>query len=191
MTTMMKPWDSKFMTAETAKQLGNQRAHEYVAFKDLKPDFQAYAVRAYPHKNVGAKYNFRDEHYYYPVKKDGSLTHGQRVLAIPYDLIKDNEYMASLGYKVKPGWVEKEEKVMGQGVPARAVEVVQAFMAREDYEPRVSEAVLVTKRRLGEASEPVIAALGVFLLSKGTREQLAGNDPKAVMQAFKSIGINV
>lgn len=98
----MKKWDTKFMDAKTAQVLGDRR-FGYVAFHELSKENQAIARRAYPHKSVGEKYDFIDEHYYYPVKRDGELGNGQRVLAIPYKLIQDDKYMAKLGYKVNDG----------------------------------------------------------------------------------------
>ena len=71
-------------------------------------------------------------------------------------------------------------------------EAVQAFMAQPDYEPKVREALNKASAR-GEAAllVDVIRALGVFLLSKSTRELLADNDPQAVKQALKAIGLTV
>lgn len=99
----MKKWDSKFHNAKTAAMLGDRR-YRYVPFHELPRSEQSHARRAYPYKNVGAKYAFVDEHYYYPVKKDGTLASGQRVLAIPYKLLTNDKYMASLGYEVSEGW---------------------------------------------------------------------------------------
>jgi hypothetical protein len=108
----IKRWDSAFMDARTAGMLGDKR-YSYVPFHDLASTDQSLARRMYPHKAVGAKYNFIDEHYYYPVGKDRRLPTGRggsRVLAIPYKKIVDEAYMASLGYEVNPAWKGGSER---------------------------------------------------------------------------------
>lgn len=121
----MKMWDGHFFTPDQAKSLGDRRFN-YVAFKDLSPSDQSRARRAYPHKSVGAMYDFIDEHYLYPVDKSGNLAraNARRVLAIPLKQIQDADYMKSLGYTMNPGWPkaasdgdEKESK-FEEGVSA-------------------------------------------------------------------------
>ena len=101
-----RSWDgSNFHSAETARQLGDSR-FRYVPFHALTANDQRQAVATYVHKSVGGKYDFRDEHYYYPVNKDGRLTtaRAQRVLAIPRARLDDDAYMSSLGYEINEGW---------------------------------------------------------------------------------------
>ena len=91
---------------DTARMLGDSR-FEYRDFHSLSPSDRDLARRSYPHKRVGAMYDFRDEHYYYPVTRAGRLTRAraQRVLGIPYDKIWDREYMSRLGYpEPRPGF---------------------------------------------------------------------------------------
>lgn len=107
--TAVKKWDLGFMKPHEAAMLGTQHhGIGYVPFHQLSYSDQVAARGMYPHKagNVGAKYPFVDEHYYYPVDSEGVLWSGraQRVLAIPYDLIMDEGYMAAIGYKVSPNW---------------------------------------------------------------------------------------
>lgn len=119
----MKMWDSKFLSREEAKMLGTRYAEiSYAPFASLSHRDQQQAVAMYPHKagDYGAKYPFIDEHYYYPVDASGALYRGgrraQRVLAIPYKLIQDEEYMKSLGYEISPKWKASS----GDRVAARA-----------------------------------------------------------------------
>jgi hypothetical protein len=92
-------WDARFQSAPTWSR------YKYVPFHQLSPEMQRQARAAYPHKSVGAMYDFADEHYYYPLTKDGRLPHrAPRHLAIPHNLILDPAYMASLGYTMNPGW---------------------------------------------------------------------------------------
>jgi len=98
----MKLWDDKnFFSPEEAKQLGDRR-FTYVAFKDLHPEDQKEARRAYFHS--GGKYKFIPEHYYYPIKKDKRLGNARRTLAIPYVKVQNEKYMRSLGYTIDPDW---------------------------------------------------------------------------------------
>ena len=99
----MKLWDSRFMDSDFAKSFGDRRFN-YVPFHELSRQDQEKARRMYVYKGVGAKYPFIDEHYYYPVTIEGVLANARRTLAIPYRLIKDERYMASLGYEVNPDW---------------------------------------------------------------------------------------
>jgi len=103
-TAAPKKWDNKFHSPRDAKTFGDRRVSAYAPFHELTPSDQRTARRAYPHKSVGAKYDFIDEHYYYPVNKQGALINGRRVLAIPYKQIQDETYMESLGFKVSPKW---------------------------------------------------------------------------------------
>lgn len=105
-TAAVKKWDSHFMDQNTASALGDRRA-EYTAFYDLSPQDQAKARHQWPNKSVGAKYDFIDEHYYYPVNMAGQLSNGRRVLAIPYKMIENEQYMASLGYERNEAFGEK------------------------------------------------------------------------------------
>jgi hypothetical protein len=102
----MKTWDSKrFLSAPTWGR------YRYVAFHELTPELQRQARRRYPHKSVGGMYDFADEHFYYPITKDGRLpaTRGaDRSLAIPLKSIQDAAYMASLGYRMNPGWPREQ-----------------------------------------------------------------------------------
>ena len=110
----MKMWDNRFADKYEADLMGSRyKGIHYVPFHELSSRDQQRARSSYPYKNVGAKYNFIDEHYYYPVEADGSLTHrrAQRVLAIPYKLIMDDAYMASLGYEISPKWQAASELV--------------------------------------------------------------------------------
>lgn len=87
--------------------LGGDLRYSYVPLSTLSHHDQVRARAAYPHKRVGAKYDFRDEHYYYPVKADGSLARAARNLAIPLAWIKDAAKMRSLGYAApNPAWHE-------------------------------------------------------------------------------------
>jgi hypothetical protein len=108
-TAGVKGWDSKFMSGREAQMLGTQyHGLTYVPYSVLSREDQALASRMYPHKGAGAKYPFVDEHYFYATDSDGRLYRGgrrvQRVLAIPYRLIMDDAYMASLGYEVAADW---------------------------------------------------------------------------------------
>lgn len=94
-------WQPDFLS----EAIGGDRRYHYVPFFELSMSDQAQARRSYPYKrNVGAKYDFVDEHYLYPVRKNGRLARGRRYLAIPYNLISDPRYMEELGYEVNAGW---------------------------------------------------------------------------------------
>jgi hypothetical protein len=102
-----KDWDEKnFLSPQDAKVFGDRRVFAYTPFHKLNPKDQEEARRAYVYKKVGGKYDFRDEHYYYPVDQKGNLAKGgiRRSLAIPYGKIKDDAYMKSLGYEINPDW---------------------------------------------------------------------------------------
>lgn len=103
----MKKWDSGFMSKSQAQDLFIGPSNiKMVPFHELSYGAQRDAVRSYVNKG-GGKYEFVDEHYYYPVEDNGSLYHGRsahRVLAIPNRLIGDEKYMASLGYEIAPAW---------------------------------------------------------------------------------------
>lgn len=114
----IKKWDSKFLTPREAKLLGSAYSDvSYRSYQELDSRDQEMARNMFPHKagDYGAKYPFIDEHYYYPTTFDGKLYRGgrrvQRVLAIPYRLIKDEKYMAELGYEVSPSWHGASELV--------------------------------------------------------------------------------
>jgi hypothetical protein len=98
-------WQKDWLDSESAKMLGDMR-FEYIPFHKLSKSDQNKARRAYPHKagDYGAKYAFQDEHYYYPVKRNGVLGNGRRVLAIPHKKIIDDKYMAKIGYEITPDW---------------------------------------------------------------------------------------
>jgi len=91
-------WDARFLSAPTWGR------YKYVPFHQLSPEMQRQARAAYPHTSTGAMYDFEDEHYYYPVKKDGTLARASRYLAISNALILDPVYMATLGYTMNSGW---------------------------------------------------------------------------------------
>jgi hypothetical protein len=92
-------WDPGFHTEGFA---GDQR-YRYVPFHKLSQRDQSVARRAYPHSG-GGKYDFRAEHYLYPVKKNGSLAHARRQLAIPRAMIDDDAKMKALGYEITSHW---------------------------------------------------------------------------------------
>lgn len=105
------PWDdNNFHSPGAAKMLGDQRFN-YVPFHKLNTKDQDTAIRAYVYKSTGGKYDFRDEHYYYPVDRQGNLVkaRARRVLAIPRAKLDDDEYMKGLGYDVNPDWREKSK----------------------------------------------------------------------------------
>jgi hypothetical protein len=79
---------------------------------------------------------------------------------------------------------------MSKGMSVQTHEAVRNFMARPDYNEEVLEALNKTTDTCG-VCRGVIKGLGVFLLNPGTRKLLADNDPKAVVQALKAIGIQV
>ncbi len=99
-TAAIKTWDSGF----TDTAVAGDRRYQYVPFHKLTPVGQNQARGQYPHKSVGAAYDFLDEHYLYPVKQDGSLASARRNLAIPLAKIKNRQYMEGLGYTLNPGW---------------------------------------------------------------------------------------
>lgn len=104
-TAAIKEWDPAFFSEHDANIMGRAKGGQYVAFQDLSPEVQRQAIRAYPYKrDYGAKYDFVDEHFYYPVKADGTLARGDRFLAIPYKLIMDDAFMGALGYSVNKNW---------------------------------------------------------------------------------------
>jgi hypothetical protein len=96
----IKTWDSGF----TDTPVAGDRRYQHVPFHKLTPVGQNQARGQYPHKSVGAAYDFLDEHYLYPVKQDGSLASARRNLAIPLAKIKNRQYMEGLGYTLNPGW---------------------------------------------------------------------------------------
>jgi hypothetical protein len=96
-------WDSSFLK----NSIAGDRRYKYVPFHELSQQDQEQAKRQYPNKSTGAKYDFRDEHYFYPVDKKGKLASARRELAIPYEKIKNNEYMKKIGYTANPAWKEK------------------------------------------------------------------------------------
>jgi hypothetical protein len=113
----------------------------YVPFHRLLPRDKERARGMYPHKRTGGAYDFRDEHYYYPVKRDGTLPSVRgvpRELAIPLSVIKDDAKMRALGYTLNPGWfsgaVRTEERLR------QAKENIASYSARHERgeNPRVS-----------------------------------------------------
>lgn len=81
---------------------------------------------------------------------------------------------------------------MSQGMNVTVHEAIHAYIAEPDYEKNVREALAkVAARGENALLGDVVRALGVFLLSKSTREVLANNDPQAVKQALKAIGLSV
>ena len=99
----MKPWSPQFLSPDFAKALGDKR-YTYVPFSQLSSSDQAHARRAYPYKHTGGKYDFVDEHFYYPVDRTGALANARRCIAIPLKMIKDDDAMADLGYTINPEW---------------------------------------------------------------------------------------
>jgi len=97
-------WHPSFFKEALGGAIGGDRRYKYVPFHALNRQAQARARSLYPNKRTSAKYDFRDEHYLYPVKKDGSLAFANRSLAIPRAQINDDQFMASLGYVKNPGW---------------------------------------------------------------------------------------
>jgi hypothetical protein len=81
---------------------------------------------------------------------------------------------------------------MSTGIPVMAVEQVKAFIAQEGYNEKVQEGLdLTIKAAHGSIAVAAVRALGVFLLSPETRDLLASNDPKALIQALNSLGLSV
>jgi hypothetical protein len=68
-----------------------------VPFHQLSTVAQILVRARYPHKGGGA-YAFVDEHYFYPVRKNGQLGRACRVLAIPRAMMDDAATMTALGY---------------------------------------------------------------------------------------------
>ena len=95
--------DTSWQPGFHVEAIAGDRRYHYVPFYELSQEDQRRARRAYPHKS-GGKYAFVDEHYLYPVRKNGKLGHANRELAIPYALIQNDGYMESLGYVERPGW---------------------------------------------------------------------------------------
>jgi len=93
-------WDAAFLDSA----VGGDQRYQYVPFYKLSPQAQEQARRAYPNKSPGAKYDFKAEHFFYPVKRDGSLANARRGLAIPRAKLDDDEYMRGLGYTVRAEW---------------------------------------------------------------------------------------
>lgn len=98
----IKKWDSKFYQKVEPK---SRRVREMVPFHKLDAVSQAEARRRY--RGYGAKYDFVTEHFFYPVNAKGQLMNEDRELAIPYNLIQNDDYMASLGYTINPQWEKK------------------------------------------------------------------------------------
>jgi hypothetical protein len=140
----MKKWDSKFLSRRDAEMLGSRYLGlGYSPYHELSISDQGIASRMYPHKGVGANYQFVDEHYYYPVTGDGRLYRGgrsvRRVLAIPYRLIVDDGYMASLGYEVPVPMVKDEGQLASMKVgtyPDSAPTEQEKKLWREQAEDR-------------------------------------------------------
>lgn len=95
-------WHKNFLDADYAKSIGDRR-YQYLPFHKLAASYQM-AIKSgnmYPHAG-GGKYNFKPEHYYYPVTKNGQIPSGggaRRVLAIPMKMIDSPRAMRSLGYR--------------------------------------------------------------------------------------------
>ena len=85
--TQWQPW---FLEIQCS---GDMR-FQYVPFHKLSLEDQAKARAAYPYKTCGGKYNFIDEHYLYPVKKNGRLAKASRSLANTQFKICDDNAMA-------------------------------------------------------------------------------------------------
>lgn len=103
-------WDQSFLKPEEV----SYGKYNMVPFHELSREARAEAIASYPHKSTGAIVDFKDEHYYYPVKKDGSLANADRALAIPYDKLRDESYLKSLGYTQIDKKYIKEAKTLGE-----------------------------------------------------------------------------
>lgn len=108
-----------FLTPEEAAVLGSHSRGivGYVAFHDLSGGAKQEARAKYPYKSVGALYDFKDEHYYYPVDKTGHIFKGrgaQRVLAIRNAAMKDPAVMNKLGYTPS---IKFHDKEILEGIP--------------------------------------------------------------------------
>lgn len=115
-----QPWDDSFIVAPDAKKkFGDRRAYQYMPFYLLSPSQKAQIKQGrWPHGS------FYDEHYFYPRKKDGTLMHARRVLAIPYALIGDEPFMKSIGYeKTIEGkmWQQAQEPIDASEAGERAL----------------------------------------------------------------------
>jgi hypothetical protein len=101
-TTINTSWREDFISQEEAQSLGyHNKRYRYIPFHELSTEDQGLAKRAYCNKSVGAIVDFAAEHYYYPVKKNGTLGNGDRLLAISYKNINPR-YLKSLGYTINP-----------------------------------------------------------------------------------------
>lgn len=152
-TAAVKTWDSGFMDTAVA----GDRRYQYVPFHKLTPVVQSQARKQYPHKGVGAAYDFLDEHYFYPVKQDGSLARAQRNLAIPLAKTKNRQYMESLGYTLNPGWEGRvasdnrwERAIAASCMPRQAVcEKLPEGGMRDNCEKKVKEGKTASTRQAG------------------------------------------
>jgi hypothetical protein len=96
------------LSSSTAAVLGSRSRGivRYAPFNSLSPNEQQVARGMYPHKSVGAKYDFKDEHYFYPVDKTGKIFRGRgghRVLAFSYAALMDGD-IEKFGYTKNKGW---------------------------------------------------------------------------------------
>jgi hypothetical protein len=98
-------WDDKnFMSPEEARSMADNR-YKYIPFHKLDRKDQDLAKRMYVYHGKAGGIAFSWEHYYYPVKKDGSLASTRRILAIPYKKMNDEVYMKSIGYDFAPALI--------------------------------------------------------------------------------------
>lgn len=100
--------DHSVHSSATAKILGSRSRGiaDYVPFHRLSSRDQSKVRGMYPYKKTGGKYDFVDEHYFYPVKKDGSLFTGrgaQRVLAFSRQSLVSGD-VEKFGYSKNPSW---------------------------------------------------------------------------------------
>lgn len=107
-TKSSKSLESLFLSAKEAAELGSRSRGiaAYRLFNDLHVEDQRLARSQYPYKSVGAKYDFLDEHYFYPVNKFGRLFSGRgarRVLGLSNKAIVSGE-IEKLGYRKNKGW---------------------------------------------------------------------------------------
>ncbi len=99
---------TEVLAMSSAKTLGSHSSGiaGYLPFHKLSSNDQSNARGMYPYKSTGGKYDFKDEHFFYPVDKHGRLYHGrggQRVLAFSHKSIVSGE-IEKFGYKENVGW---------------------------------------------------------------------------------------
>jgi hypothetical protein len=109
--------ESNVFSSRTANLMGSQARGiiRYVPFHQLSKEDQKRATAKYVHKNAGEMYDFKDEHYFYPIDRNGRLFSGRdarRTLGINQAGIRNEEFMKSIGYQKNPGWDNDSRKLM-------------------------------------------------------------------------------